>query len=436
MTTRGYSNLHSINRHLLIVAVVSATLVLSIGGWAGTAELNGAVIARGIVVVDSNVKKVQHPTGGVVAALNVREDQHVNAGDILVSLDATQSKANFAIYSKELNELLARQARLEAEKEGTKIITFPDELLSKEKTDTEIARILEGERKLFGLRLQARTGQKAQLVEQVNQLQEESAGLDDQITAKRQESDLIKEELQGVLELWRKQLVPIIRVNSLKREATKLEGERGQLLASKAATAGKISEIQLKIISIDDDARSKVAEELSNVRAKISELSERKFSAEDQLNHIDLRAPQSGRVHQLKIHTVRGVIAAGETIMLIVPQNDALSVEAKVSPNDIDELGPGQAALLRFSAFNMRTTPELNGSVSSIAPDQTEDQRTGVPFYAVRIAISDAEVKKLQGLKLIPGMPVEVFLQTGSRTTLSYLLKPLMDQITRAFREG
>ena len=284
--------------------------------------------------------------------------------------------------------------------------------------------------------MQARAGQKAQLVEQVNQLQEESAGLDDQITAKRQESELIKEELKGVLELWRKQLVPIIRVNSLKREATKLEGERGQLLASKAATAGKVSEIQLKIISIDDDARSKVAEELSDVRAKISELSERKFSAEDQLNHIDLRAPQSGRVHQLKIHTVRGVIAAGETIMLIVPQNDALSVEAKVSPNDIDELGAGQGALLRFSAFNMRTTPELNGSVSSIAPDQTEDQRTGVPFYAVRIAISDAEVKRLQGLKLIPGMPVEVFLQTGSRTTLSYLLKPLMDQITRAFREG
>jgi len=411
-------------------------LVLSIAGWAGTAELNGAVIARGVVIVDSNVKKIQHPTGGVVSKLNVREDQQVKAGDIVVSLDETQSKANLAIYTKGLNEILARQARLEAEKEGTDTIIFPDELLNRARTDPEIARIVLGERKLFSLRLQARTGQKAQLLEQVNQLQEETSGLDEQIAAKTKESDLIKEELKGVLELWRKQLVPMIRVNSLKRDATKLEGERGQLIASKASTAGKISEIKLKIISVDEDARSKVAEELSDVRAKISELSERKIAAEDQLKHVDLRAPQSGRVHQLTVHTVGGVIGAGETILLIVPESDVLSVEAKVSPNDIDELSPDQPTLLRFSAFNMRTTPELNGTVSWIAADQTEDQRTGIPFYTVRIAVSDAEVARLRGLKIMPGMPVELFVQTGSRTMLSYLLKPLMDQITRAFRES
>lgn len=436
MTTSGNSSRRSIQGHLVLCALVALSLVLSIAGWAGTAELNGAVIARGVVIVDSNVKKIQHPTGGVVSKLNVREDQQVKAGDIVVSLDETQSKANLAIYTKGLNEILARQARLEAEKEGTDTIIFPDELLNRARTDPEIARIVLGERKLFSLRLQARTGQKAQLLEQVNQLQEETSGLDEQIAAKTKESDLIKEELKGVLELWRKQLVPMIRVNSLKRDATKLEGERGQLIASKASTAGKISEIKLKIISVDEDARSKVAEELSDVRAKISELSERKIAAEDQLKHVDLRAPQSGRVHQLTVHTVGGVIGAGETILLIVPESDVLSVEAKVSPNDIDELSPDQPTLLRFSAFNMRTTPELNGTVSWIAADQTEDQRTGIPFYTVRIAVSDAEVARLRGLKIMPGMPVELFVQTGSRTMLSYLLKPLMDQITRAFRES
>ena len=171
-----------------------------------------------------------------------------------------------------------------------------------------------------------------------------------------------------------------------------------------------------------------MAEELSDLRAKIAELSERKIAAEDQLKHIDIRAPQTGRVHELAVHTVGGVIASGETIMLIVPENDALSIQAKVSPGDIDELRPGQPALLRFSTFNLRTTPELNGKVSWIAPDQTEDKRTGVSYFTIRIAVSDAKTR-LGGLKIMPGMPVEVFVQTGSRTMLSYMLKPLMDQL-------
>ena len=187
------------------------------------------------------------------------------------------------------------------------------------------------------------------------------------------------------LELWKKQLIPITRVTALKRDAARLGGERGQLIAAKAEAAGKIAEVELQIIQVDQNTRSKVAEELSDVRAKISELSERKIAAEDQLKHIDIRAPQTGRVHELGVHTVGGVITPGETIMLIVPDNDALSVQVKVSPNDIDELRPEQPALLRFSAFNLRTTPELNGAVSWIAADQTEDQRTGA-YYTVRIA--------------------------------------------------
>ena len=290
--------------------------------------------------------------------------------------------------------------------------------------------------KLFSLRLQARNGQKAQLRERTSQLREEVSGLAQQVEAKAQEIALIQEELKGVLELWKKQLIQITRVTALRRDAARLEGERGQLTASKASTSGKITETELQIIQIDEEARSKVAEELSEVRAKISELSERKIAAEDQLKHVDLRAPQTGRVHQLSVHTVGGVIGPGETIMLIVPDNDTLGIEAKVSPNDIDQLRPEQKASLRFSAFSQGTTPELNGTVSWMSADLTEDERTGTFYYRVRIAVPDDEMARLKGLKIIPGMPVETFIQTGNRTVLSYLLKPLTDQVMRTFRES
>ena len=436
MTTSSGTSRRSIRRHLLVGAFVASALVASVAGWAGTAKLAGAVIAKGIVVVDSEVKKIQHPTGGIVGELRVRNDQRVKEGDVVVRLDETQTKANLAVFTKSLDELYARQARLEAEKDGAESIRFPPDLLAREANDTQVAHTLDGERKLFGLRSEARNGQKAQLRERTSQLREEIGGLTEQVAAKGQEIDLIEEELKGVIDLWKKQLVPFTRVTSLKRDAARLGGERGQLIASKAEAGGKIAEVELQIIQVDQDIRSKVAEELSDVRAKIAELSERKIAAEDQLKHIDIRAPQTGRVHELAVHTVGEVITPGETIMLIVPENDALSIQAKVSPDDIDELRAEQPALLRFSAFNSRTTPELKGKVSWIAPDQTEDKRTGASYYTIRIAVSDAEIARLRDLKIIPGMPVEVFVQTGSRTMLSYMLKPLTDQLTRTFRES
>jgi HlyD family secretion protein len=436
MTASLGTSRRSIRRHLLVGALVSGALIASVAGWAGTAKLAGAVIAKGIVVVDSEVKKVQHPTGGIVGKLRVRNDQRVKEGDVLVRLDETQTKANLLVFSKSLDELYARQARLEAEKDGAATIHFPADLLAREADDPQLAHVLDGERKLFGLRSEARNGQKAQLRERVDQLQEQVRGLTEQVESKRQEIDLIEEELKGVVDLWRKQLVPFTRVTSLKRDAARLGGESGQLIASKAEAGGKIAEVELQIIQVDQDIRSKAAEELSDIRAKISELSERKIAAEDQLKHIDIRAPQTGRVHELAVHTVGGVITPGETIMLIVPDNDVLSVRVKVSPNDIDELHPEQPALLRFSAFNLRTTPELKGTVSWIAADQTEDQHTGNAYYTVRIGVPVAELARLHGLKIIPGMPVEAFIQTESRTMLSYLIKPLMDQVVRTFRES
>ena len=430
------SSRRSIRGHLIAACVIAGILVVGLAGWARTTELAGAVIANGVVVVDSNVKKVQHPTGGLIGELRVGNDELVQAGEVLVRLDDTQTKANLGVFTTNLDELYARQARQEAEKEGADIIRFPDDLLARGATDPAVAHILEAERKLFNFRAESREGQKAQLRERASQLREEVAGQGEQIEAKTKEIALIQEELKGVMELWQKQLVPYSRVTSLQRDEARLEGERGELTASKASSSGKIAEVALQIIQVDQDLRSKVAEELSDVRQKIAELSERKITAEDQLRHVDIRAPQTGRVHELAVHTVGGVISAGETLMLIVPENDTLSIEARVSPNDIDQVHPDQPVVLRFSAFNQRTTPQLNGTINWISPDLTQDQHTNTSYYTVRIRVSDAEIARLKGLHIIPGMPVETFIQTGERTVLSYLVKPLTDQIMRSFREG
>ena len=433
MIARAKSPQRSIQRHLLGGLAIVALLAGGIGGLAATTELSGAVIAPGSLVVDSNVKKVQHPTGGVVGELRVRDGDKVQAGDIVVRLDETITQANLAIVVKSLNELQARLARLEAERDNVDSIRFPAELLARA-SDPDAARSMTGERNLFEFRRSARAGQKAQLRERIAQLKEEIQGLTGQVAAKKRETELIGQELEGVRDLWRKNLVQIQRVTALERDAARLEGERGQLIAATAQAKGKISEIELQILQIDQELRSEVAKDLREAQGKIAELVERKVAAEDQLKRIDIRAPQNGMVHQSTVHTVGGVITAGEAIMLIVPEADVLTVEAKLAPQDIDQVRVGQSAALRFSAFNQRTTPELNGVVSRVSADLTTDQRTGAAYYVVRITLSESEIGRLDGLRLVPGMPVEAFIRTGERTVLSYVTKPFTDQINRAFR--
>jgi HlyD family secretion protein len=246
---------------------------------------------------------------------------------------------------------------------------------------------------------------------------------------------LIHQELEGVRSLWQKNLIPITRLTSLERDAARLEGERSQLTGAIAQSKGKIAEIQLQIIQVDQDLRSEVGKDLIEARSKLSELSERKTAAVDQLNRIDIRAPQSGRVHELSVHTVGGVIAPGEQIMLIVPDADALAVEVKIAPRDITQVYLGQIATVRFASFDQKTTPEIEGTVSLVSADLTQEQRTGVSYYTIRIAVKPNELNKLGTNKLMPGMPADVFIKTSGRTAFSYLTKPLMDQAERAFRE-
>jgi HlyD family secretion protein len=292
-----------------------------------------------------------------------------------------------------------------------------------------------GETRVFELRRDARAGQKAQLKERTGQLREEIQGLTGQIAGKKREIELIGRELEGVRDLWRKNLVPIQRVTALERDAARLEGEHGQLVASVAQAKGKISETELQVIQVDQDLRSEVAKELSEVQGKIAELVEKRVAAEDQLKRIDIRAPQDGVVHQLAVHTIGGVVSPGEPIMLVVPRSDTLVIEAKVAPKDIDQVQLGQKAMLRLTAFNQRTTPEINGSVSLVAADQITDEKTGTSYFKVQVTPGAEDLARLNGIKLVPGMPAEVFIQTGERTMFSYLIKPLSDQVRRAFKE-
>jgi HlyD family secretion protein len=312
-------------------------------------------------------------------------------------------------------------------------VAFPAELLARAQ-QPEVDALISGERKLFEIRRAARLGQKAQLKERIGQLQEQIQGLGEQITAKKREIALIHQELDGVRALFQRNLIPIQRVTALERDAAQLEGDKGALISSIAQVRGKITETDLQMLQIDQDLRTEVGRELGEIRGKLSELVERKVAAEDQLRRVEVRAPQNGTIHQLAVHTIGGVIAPGETVMVVVPGSDHLVVEVKVAPQDIDQLRHGQNAVLRFSAFNQRTTPELTGEISRISADLITDQRTGQSHYTVRIAIPESEPARLGDLKLTPGMPVEAFMLTQQRTVLTYFTKPLSDQIVRAFR--
>jgi HlyD family secretion protein len=423
-----------LRRQIVAIGVASLLLVMGLGGWAMTTEFSGAVIAAGQLVVDTNVKKVQHPTGGVVGKLNVREGSQVKADDIVVSLDDTQIRANRDIVVKALNELAARQAREEAERDGLDAVIFPDDLIAR-RSDPDVAKAIVGEQRQFEIRRTSREGQKAQLRERIAQLRQEIGGYEVQIVSKDKQIEWIGKELVGVNELWEKNLVPYTRVTNLEREKERLIGERGQLVATIAQSKGKMAETELQILQVDQDMRAEVGKDLADIRGKTAENIERKVSADDQLKRVDIRAPIDGFVLQLTVHTVGGVITAGEPIMLIVPQADTLQVEAKVAPQDIDQLRIGQMAVLRFVAFSQRTTPELAGTVVRISADVSEDTKNNTRFYTIRLDVPDTEIARLGNVKLVPGMPVEALIQTSPRTVMSYLIKPLHDQLARAFRE-
>jgi HlyD family secretion protein len=414
-------------RALLVIGLLA-------GGSMALLPLAGAVVVPGNLVVQSNVKTIQHPTGGVVAEVAVHNGMRVSAGDLLVRLDATQAQASLQMVSKQLDEVRARSARLVAERDGLTRPSVPDEMTTR-LDDPNVKTLLASEASLFRARMTARESQKDLLQNRVSQLGEEIAGLDAQVVSKARQLDLIAGELSGVQDLYEKHLVPLNRLTTLQRESARIEGERGQLTSAIAETKAKIGEAQLQIVRLDQDFRTDVVKELGETQGKEAELTERGVAARDVLERIELRAPTSGVIHQLAAHTIGGVIRAGDAIMEVVPDSDELQIEARLQPNDIDQVRTGQHAMVRFSAFNQRVTPQLSGLVSYVSADTSRDQQTNAPYFTVRVVLPDDERRRLAGLQLVSGMPAEVFMQTGSRTMLSYLFKPIVDQLQRAFIE-
>ena len=425
----------AIRRLNLVGSAVIVLLFAGAGGWAVISELQGAVIAPGTLVVESNIKKVQHPTGGVVGEILVKEGDQVEAGQIVMRLDDTVTRATLGVLQSQLDELKAREARLRAELEGDETVTFPIELVSGSQA-AGIAAAISGEKRLFEARKQLRNGQRAQLRERITQSNEEITGLIAQQEAKEREIKFIAEELVGVSFLYNQNLISVQRYMALQRDQARLEGERGQFISGIARARAKMSEIELQIFQLDDDFISQALKDLREAQGKIAELSERKTAAQDQLKRIDIRAPQSGIVNQLSVHTVGGVINNGETIMQIVPVTDKLLVEAKVAPQDIDQVTPKAMTTVRIMAGNQRTITDMVGEVAHIGADLTrEKEQPNQAYYLVRASIHEDQLQHLESLKLVPGMPAEIFIQTHQRTPLQYLLKPLREQISRTFRE-
>jgi HlyD family secretion protein len=426
----------AIRRLNLIGFAAIVLLVGGIGSWAATTQISGAVIAPGILVVESNVKKVQHPTGGVVGQIFIREGSVVEEGQIVMRLDDTVTRATLGVVVSQLNELAAREARLLAEREDAEVVTFEKEFRDRASADRGIAAAIAGEEKLFESRKRGRTGQRSQLRERIAQTQEEITGLLSQKKAKESEIKFVGEELVGVSQLYKQNLISIQRYMGLQRDQARLNGEHGQLVAAIARARARISETELQILQLDQDFRTEVLKDLRDTQGKIAELQERKTAAEDQLKRVDIRAPQAGIVHQLSVHTVGGVIGNGETLMQVVPAADKLLVEARVAPQDIDQVAPGAKATVRIMAGNQRTMPDISTYVTLIGADLTkEKEQPNVAYYVVRVAVPPEEAQRLDQLKLVPGMPAEVFIQTRERTPLDYLLKPLTEQIARTFRE-
>lgn len=423
-----------LGRYIMLGIAAVLLLVGGVGGWAATTEISGAVVASGFLVVDSSVKPIQHPTGGVVKDVKVRNGDKVKAGDLLLQLDETVLRAQMLMTSKQLDELRVREARLKAERDEATSVEIPVDL-SARKAEPHIGDAIKGEVSLFQSRMQAHTKLINQLQERVAQLKEEISGVESQTEAKNLEIALIMKELEGLETLEEKQLVTTNRITNMRREAVRLKGERAQLIAGAAQSRGRIAEIEINMLQRVDDRRTEVVKELREVQSKLNELSERKVAATDQLMRVDILAPQDGTIHELTVHAKGAVIQPGNPIMMVVPQDDQLVVEARIPPGQIDRVRYGSTAFLLFSALNQRTTPIVDGKVTRISPDLSRDEVSGQYYYSSRIELSEQQLARLGEVELIPGMPVDVQIRTEDRTALSYLLKPFMDQVTRAFRE-
>ncbi|WP_375260723.1 HlyD family type I secretion periplasmic adaptor subunit [Palleronia sp.] len=412
-------------------------LVGGFGTWAAFSQIAGAVVATGQIKVEQNRQVVQHPEGGVVQAIHVTEGATVAAGDDLVTLDTVTLHGRLTAARAQLFELHARRARLEAERDAANTIEFPAVLLDAAAVDAEAAELVAGQLNLFEARRETAEKTLVQLRRRRAQIERQIEGLVAQEDSLNRQIALVFEELADQQTLLDRGLAQASRVLSLRREAAQLEGRIGEIVASRAEAAERIAEIEDQELVYTVRRREEAITELRDLDPNEAETAEEVASLTSQIERTRITAPVGGVVYDLTVFGPKAVIRAAEPLMYIVPQDRPLVIEARVPPIHVDQVDVGQAAVLRFPAFDARTTPELVGTVARVSADSFVDEASGRPFYRVELVLASGQIERLpDGLSLIPGMPVEAYLTTADRTPIAYLTKPLMDYFTRAFREG
>lgn len=414
-----------------------AILVGGFGTWAAITNISGAIIAPGQIVVDRNRQVVQHPDGGVVSEILIDEGDTVVADQVLLRLDPTLLQSRLSIVESQYFEIIARRARLQAERDGLEQISFPEELLTEAETSAEVAEQIEGQRSLFVARKASDARELEQLQKRADQIADQIVGIDAQQDALNEQLELIESELVDQQSLLDKGLAQASRVLALKREKSNLLGTVGELTAQKAQSEGRITELDLEAIKLETQRREEAISEIRDLQVNEREMAEERRALREQLDRLDIRAPVSGVIYGLTVFTPRSVIRAADPVLFLVPQDRPLIIEARVDPIHIDQIRLGQEVLLRFSALDQRSTPELVGQVTQVSADAFQDDNTGLSFYMAEVTLSEGEIDRLpEGVSLIPGMPVESFLRTEDRTPLAYFVKPLSDYFAKAFRES
>ncbi len=424
-------------RATLPLVVGFSALLLLIGGlgvWSVYTRLAGAVVASGLIEVESNRQVIQHPDGGVVGEILAKDGETVKAGQALIQFDDTLLRSELAIIDGQLSELSARKARLVAERDGAAEIMFDHALLELAALDDEVKEQVDGQQNLFEARRSSTEQETEQLGEQILQNKAEISGAQAQLEALHIQMDLFGNELRDQQVLLEKGLAQSVRVSALQRERADLLGNIGGLEANIARIKGQIAALNIEILRLGTSRREEAITTLRDLQYRQIELAERKLGLVERLDRLGVRAPVSGVVYGSAVFAVRSVVQAGAPIMYVIPQDQPLVIAGRIEPIHIDQVYLGQPAGLRFSAFEQRVTPELTGHVTAVSADAFTDEVTGQTYYRVEVLPDEGEMAKLGDKTVLPGMPVEIFIKTDERTPLSYLTKPLTDYFSRSMR--
>ncbi len=418
-------------RYIGLIVLLSTLGIF--GLWAFIAPIDGAALAPGFVTVKSHKKTVQHLDGGIVSQLLVKDGDIVKAGDLLLTLDGTENKAQLEISRGQFFTLLAQVARLEAERDGKTKLTYPD--IFKGVTDPRALESKRTEEQIFAARKNAHEGEMAVLKQRIGQLNSRVDGLKGQQTSKQDLLTSYREELRDLKELLAEGFVDKQRLRDIERQHSLNSGEISALTAEIASSQIQIGETKLEILQLEKKFQEEVAGKLSEAQAELYDVNQRMLAIRDKVVRIDIKAPVAGRVMGLAVHTLGGVILPGHPILEIVPQQEELVIEAQVTPLDIDRVNIGLVAEVRFSAFKQAITPVIEGKLINLSADRLIEEKTGTPYYLAQIELTPDSYQKMQNLELLPGMPVEVLIKTGERTVFEYLTKPISNAFARAFIE-